>query len=151
VQQAAELNRVLSEVQSAADTKASSELNLAVANLSVGGGAGKTSACLAIQGKPLPEVRKSTRGGEGMALVVRDRKDELQGFEKPRGDLESNKAKNEAWEQKVTRIEQECAGQSAPGTSLQACLSLSQDGNSRSSSLAVCDLLPRDLTLTIQS
>jgi hypothetical protein len=74
-------------VQLAADTKASSELNLAVAVLSGPAGAGKTSASLAIQGKPLPAERESTRGGEGMALVVRVNKEELQGFEKPRGDL----------------------------------------------------------------
>jgi hypothetical protein len=41
-------------------------------------------------------------------------------------ELENNKAKNEAWKQKVARITQEHAGQSAPGTLLQACLSLSQ-------------------------
>jgi hypothetical protein len=87
MQQTADRSRVLSEVQSAADTKTSSVLNLAVAVLSGPGGAGKTSACLAIQGKPLPADRESTRGGDGMALVVRVKKEELLGFEKPRGDL----------------------------------------------------------------
>jgi hypothetical protein len=74
-------------VQSATDTKTSSELNLAVAVFSGSGGAGKTSACLAIQGKPLPAERESTRGGEGTSLVVRVKKEELVGFEKPRDDL----------------------------------------------------------------
>jgi hypothetical protein len=87
VQQTAERDRVHAEVQSAADTKTSSELNLAVAVFSGPGGAGKTSACLAIQGKPLPVDRESTRGGDGMALVVRVKKEELMGFEKPRDDL----------------------------------------------------------------
>jgi hypothetical protein len=87
VQQAADRSHVLSQVQSAADTKASSKLNRAVAVLSGSGGAGKTSACLAIQGKPLPAERESTRGGDGIALVVRVKKEELLGFEKPRDDL----------------------------------------------------------------
>jgi hypothetical protein len=86
-QQAADRDRVLSEVQSAADTKASSELNLAVAVLSGPGGAGKTAASLAIQGKPLPAECESICGGEGMALVVRGKKEGLHGFDKPRGDL----------------------------------------------------------------
>jgi hypothetical protein len=87
LQQAADRDHVLSEVQSAAHTKASSELNLAVAVFSGGGGVGKTSACLAIQGEPLPEERESTRGGDGTALVVRVKQEKLLGFEKPRGDL----------------------------------------------------------------
>lgn len=86
-QQTADGNRILAEVQSAADTKTSSQLNLAVVVLSGSGGAGKTSACLAIQGKSLPATRESTRGGEGMALVARIGKKELLGFEKPRDDL----------------------------------------------------------------
>jgi hypothetical protein len=50
VREVADRSHVLSQEQSAADTKASSKLNRAVAVFSSLGGAGKISACLAIQG-----------------------------------------------------------------------------------------------------
>ena len=42
---------------------------------------------MAIQDKPLPEGRVSTRGGDGAALVVRMKKEQLVGFEAPREGL----------------------------------------------------------------
>lgn len=83
-----DFDRVLSEVQSAANSKTMfSKLNVAVVVFSGPAGTGKTSACLAIQGKTLPMERQSTHGGDGMTLVVRVKKEELLGFEKPRDDL----------------------------------------------------------------
>jgi hypothetical protein len=84
---AADRDRVLAEVQSAAEANVSVPLNLAAVTFSGPGGTGKKSACLAIQGKPLSAQRESTRGGDGMALVVRVKKQELLGFEEPRDAL----------------------------------------------------------------
>lgn len=86
-QQAVDSDRVRFEVQLVTDAKTSSELNLAVAIFSGPGCTGKTSTILAIQGKSLSVERESTHGGDGVALVVRVKKEELLGFERPRGDL----------------------------------------------------------------
>ena len=52
-----------------------------------------------------------------------------------RQELKNNRAENEAWKQKVARIEQDRADL---GTLWRACLSVSQDRNSRSSRPLLC-------------
>jgi hypothetical protein len=83
----ADHERVLAEVQSVTMRKTSAKGNVAVVTMCGAGGTGKTSARLAIQNRPLPITRESTRGGEGQNLVVRLRQDVMLGFEQPRGDL----------------------------------------------------------------
>lgn len=79
--------RLLAQMDASSANKCTAPLNSAVLAFVGPGGAGKTSAILAIQDLALSEQRQSTCGGEGSRLVVGINRQQLQGFVKASTDL----------------------------------------------------------------